>query len=231
MTEPRVPPLLPRSGRVFVTLLVAAVVGVVALGIAVPRAAETTVSAPTPRASSAPTTSPGSDAPETTPGPQSPVAAPSLQPTNPVRKSTEVGGADVGSAADNNGVTPPPPAIAALIEGGVPPSASDLGSLVAGFPAAVPIADGSTIVSSSVDSSGSTVQATVVARTPRSPDEVIALYQTAFAALGLAGSPLQSAAGDRALAFNRDGASVTLTVGADGSGSSYSLLAVITLTP
>jgi hypothetical protein len=159
------------------------------------------------------------------------VTAPSLQPIDAVRRSTEVGGAPVDRAADAAAATPAPPTLSALIAGSAPPSASGIGTLVAGFPAAVPIATDSTIVSSSIDSSGNTVQATVVAHTTRPADEVIASYQTAFAALGLAGSPMQSAAGDRALAFSRGDASITLTVGGDGSGSDYSLFAVITLTP
>jgi hypothetical protein len=151
-------------------------------------------------------------------------AEPAPPATPGVRTTTEV----VPGEADVDGL-PPTPEAAPLIAGGVPASASVDGALVDGFPAALPIVDGSKIVSSSVNSSDSRVQATVVARTSRSSDDVVALYERSFAALGLPGSPLPSAAGTRSFAFSRDSSSVTLTVGSAGSGSEYTLFAVIAL--
>lgn len=225
-TEPRQSRPRPhRPGRGFVVAAVGVLVAVAVVAIATPHTPETTRSSPAADGAGEQTPVP-TTSPDTTLGPQAPAVAPSLQPATGPRGSTEVGG-----AADESDAATAPPEVTALLSGDAPPSASDVGALVAGFPQAVPIVADSTIVSSSVDSSENTVHATVVARTPYSTDDVVAQYQSAFAALGLPGSPLPSAAGDRALAFSRDGSSVTLTVGPDGSGSTYSLFAVITLIP
>jgi outer membrane biosynthesis protein TonB len=225
MTHPR----NARAGRAVVLVAIAALVSVVVYGQVTPTTGESTRAAPAPQSplvEETPVpkiTAPPSPAAETTPEPtRAPPPAPG------VRTSTEV-----EAAAPVADPTPDGPQPASLLPGGVPDSASQLGKLVDGFPAAVPLADDSTVVSSSVDSNGGTVHATVVARTSRSADDVVALYETAFAALGLAASTVPSASGDRAVSFSRDGSSVTLTVtGSDSdSATTYSLFAVITPTP
>ena len=227
----------PRTVRALLLLATAVLVGVVVYGQVAPPALQAPRSAParqvaltdqSPVDKVAPTPTPVA---EPTPEPQAPGAdAGAPVPSPGVRTSTEVEAATPAPAPANE----PAPAQAepaSLLPDGIPRSASQLGKLVSGFPAAVPIVDDSTIVSSSVDSNGGTVQATVVARTPRSADEVLELYQTAFAALGLPATAVASANGDRALAFARDGSSVTLTVSDSSTTTNYSLFAVIALAP
>jgi hypothetical protein len=223
MTQPR----NSRAGRAVILVATAALVGVVVYGQVTPTTGESTRSAParqSPLVEETPvpkiTASP-SPAAETTP---EPTRAP--PPTPGVRTSTEV-----EAAAPVADPTPDGPQPASLLPDGVPGPASELGKLVDVFPAAVPIADDSTVVSSSVDSNGGTVHATVVARTSRSADDVVALYEMAFAALGLSASTVPSASGERAVAFSRDGSNVTLTVTDSDSATTYSLFAVITSTP
>ena len=229
----------PRTVRALLLVATAVLVGVVVYGQVAPTALEAPRSAParqipltdeSPVEKVAPTLPPVA---EPTPEPQAPGAdAGAPVPSPGVRTSTEVEAAASAPAptpADEPAQAQARPA--SLLPDGIPRSASQLGKLVSGFPAAVPIVDDSTIVSSSVDSNGGTVQATVVARTSRSADEVLELYQTAFAALGLPATAVASANGDRSLAFARDGSSVTLTVSDSSTTTNYSLFAVITLAP
>jgi len=229
----------PRTVRALLLVATAVLVGVVVYGQVAPTALEAPRSAParqipltdeSPVEKVAPTLPPVA---EPTPEPQAPGAdAGAPVPSPGVRTSTEVEAAAPAPAptpADEPAQAQARPA--SLLPDGIPRSASQLGKLVSGFPAAVPIVDDSTIVSSSVDSNGGTVQATVVARTPRSADEVLELYQTAFAALGLPATAVASANGDRSLAFARDGSSVTLTVSDSSTTTNYSLFAVIALAP
>ena len=229
----------PRTVRALLLVATAVLVGVVVYGHVAPTALEAPRSAParqvpltdeSPVEEVAPTPEPVA---EPTPEPQAPGAdAGAPVPSPGVRTSTEVEAAAPAPAptpADEPAQAQARPA--SLLPDGIPRSASQLGKLVSGFPAAVPIVDDSTIVSSSVDSNGGTVQATVVARTPRSADQVLELYQTAFAALGLPATAVASANGDRSLAFARDGSSVTLTVSDSSTTTNYSLFAVIALAP
>ena len=229
----------PRTVRALLLVATAVLVGVVVYGQVAPTALEAPRSAParqvpltdeSPVEKVAPTPTPVA---EPTPEPQAPGAdAGAPVPSPGVRTSTEVEAAAPAPAptpADEPAQAQARPA--SLLPDGIPRSASQLGKLVSGFPAAVPIVDDSTIVSSSVDSNGGTVQATVVARTPRSADEVLELYQNAFAALGLPATAVASANGDRSLAFARDGSSVTLTVSDSSTTTNYSLFAVIALAP
>jgi len=229
----------PRTVRALLLVATAVLVGVVVYGQVAPTALEAPRSSParqvpltdeSPVEKVAPTPEPVA---EPTPEPQAPGAdAGAPVPSPGVRTSTEVEAAAPAPAptpADEPAQAQARPA--SLLPDGIPRSASQLGKLVSGFPAAVPIVDDSTIVSSSVDSNGGTVQATVVARTPRSADQVLELYQTAFAALGLPATAVASANGDRSLAFARDGSSVTLTVSDSSTTTNYSLFAVIALAP
>ena len=229
----------PQTVRALLLVATAVLVGVVVYGQVAPTALEAPRSAParqvpltdeSPVEKVAPTPTPVAGP---TPEPQAPGAdAGAPVPSPGVRTSTEVEAAASAPAptpADEPAQAQARPA--SLLPDGIPRSASQLGKLVSGFPAAVPIVDDSTIVSSSVDSNGGTVQATVVARTPRSADEVLELYQTAFAALGLPATAVASANGDRSLAFARDGSSVTLTVSDSSATTNYSLFAVIALAP
>lgn len=218
-------PLIALTGRALAVVALAALVGVVAIGNATPRVTEADLPVAAPQPSLVPLAAePPVAAAEALPPQPQPAVEPAAPTTPGARTTTEV----VPGAPEVDGL-PPSPAAEPLIAGGAPAPASEAGALVDGFPEALPIVDGSKIVSSSVNSSDNRVQATVVARTARSSDDVVALYEESFAALGLPGSPVPSASGTRSFAFSRDSSSVTLTVGPAGSGSEYTLFAVIAL--
>jgi hypothetical protein len=120
---------------------------------------------------------------------------------------------------------PPPPPLATL-----PPEAvSAAKALVPGFPDSLTLLAGSTVVSSSLDSDGPVVHATVDATTTESPQSVVEYFQAAFAKLDLAGSPLPAAGADTGMVFVRADSSVTLTVSPTAAGAAYSLFAVLTV--
>ncbi|MBB5845142.1 outer membrane biosynthesis protein TonB [Conyzicola lurida] len=120
---------------------------------------------------------------------------------------------------------PPPAPLATL-----PPEAvSAAKALVPGFPDSLTLLAGSTVVSSSLDSDGPVVHATVDATTTESPQSVVEYFQSAFAKLDLAGSPLPAAGSDTGMVFARADSSVTLTVSPTAAGAAYSLFAVLTV--
>ncbi|WP_394768418.1 hypothetical protein [Lacisediminihabitans sp.] len=178
------------------------------------------VSTPNARATGPadPTVSP---APKTNPT-AAPAPGPSPTATAP-RTSTEVQKGTTAGAA-----LPPVAPLPALFTGPMPKSASAVGKLVDGFPAVIPVAEGSKIADSSVSSSANMLQATLVAKTSLSPKALIAFYQSEFAKLSLPGSPLPAVGGSTAFDFARDGNSITLTVKPSGSGgSTYTVLGVL----
>jgi len=177
--------------------------------------------AATPSASASPSPSGGTGAGSTeTVGPQ---AAGSTPPTAGPRTATEV------LAEQTAAPTLPPSAKREpLVSAPLPPTASASKKLVAGFPAAIALKPKSTIVNSSVSSSGSIMQATLSAKTEASGDEVVAYYEKLFAKIGLAGSPVPSTGGTESYSFARGNDSVTLTVTPSKSnGASYALFGVL----
>ena len=179
------------------------------------------VAAPTGRtgdASSAP--SPTAADAEPTPPPFA-VAPVPLGP----RTSTEV---EAGAQPDPGQTAPI--ALPPLMTGDLPADASALQKIVAGFPRVIPIAEQSTVVASSVSSSGNRVQATLEATTTQSPASVTEYYRTVFAALSLPGTSTPATGGSSGTVFSRGGDSVTLTVKPDGDGAHYSLFGAIDVT-
>jgi hypothetical protein len=143
--------------------------------------------------------------------------------TLPPRTSSEV---------PNPLVKPPPEVlplkpVKRLLTGALPAKASARGALAKGFPAAVPLAGKSTVLSSSVSVNGKTVQAAVDAETSSTPAEVVAYYQKLFARAGLPGTETASTPESRSVSFVRGTDSVTLTVTATKTGSRYSLFGVL----
>jgi hypothetical protein len=135
--------------------------------------------------------------------------------------ATEQLGAVAGAAL------PSPSQLPALITLPLPKPASAVGKLVAGFPAAIPVVKGSTILDSSLSSIGDVLQATLVAKTSLSPAAVLSTYQSEFARMGLQASPLPTVGGSTAFGFTRESNSVTLTVTPTGGGTKYTLLGVL----
>jgi hypothetical protein len=115
-----------------------------------------------------------------------------------------------------------------LLDETVPTATSAEGALVEDFPASLPVADDSTVVSSSVAPGGTRVQATLVAETPASATTVVEFYQGVFVPLGLVATELPAATGATAMSFARDGDSITLTATSTAHGTEYSLFGVLT---
>lgn len=136
---------------------------------------------------------------------------------------------EVEAAAPGDGRQPAPDALGPLLTGDVPADASARKKLVAGFPDLIPIAEPSTLVTSSVTSSEGRVQATLEATTPQSPEQVTEYYRGIFAALSLQGVTTSAVAGSTGTIFSLGDDSVTLTVRPDGDGSRYSLFGAITV--
>lgn len=188
------------------------------------RAAPTAIASPTP--SPIPGLTAAEPGPIIVPEPFVP-AAPS---TDGQRTASEVpkGGEVSEGTAEQRSLPAVPPA-APLVVGGAPVGASELKSLVAGFPSALALAPGSSIVSSSVTSSGAIMQATLEATTATAAAEVVDFYTDLFAAVQLASSPAESVSGSNAVTFARGTDSVTLTVTPATNGSRYSLFGVLAI--
>ncbi|HAM26115.1 MAG TPA: hypothetical protein DCP11_05235 [Microbacteriaceae bacterium] len=208
-------------------LAAAAVIVVVTLVLSSLNSAPATPSSqttPSARAT-APADSASTPAPTADPG-AAPTAAPAPGPSPTAtapRTSTEVQKGTTAGAA-----LPPAVPLPVLFSGPMPRSASAVGKLVAGFPAVIPVAQGSKIADSSVSSSGNFLQATLSAKTSLSPNSVIAFYQSEFAKMSLPGAPLPAVGRSTAFDFARDGNSITLTVSPSGSGgSTYTVLGVL----
>ena len=143
------------------------------------------------------------------------------------RTSTEV----QGSGASTSRIKPASSAVAPLLSGSAPKTASKTGSLVDGFPARIPVVHASTIDNSAVSSSGDNVQATLVAKTTMSAADLLYFYQSAFAKTGLIATEVPAVGGSTAFSFTHSNDTVTLTVTSTKSGANYSLYAVLRATP
>lgn len=214
MTTPAEPRRYRRyiTGGIFVAVALVATAVTVSLLPTHP-ATKTGVAAPT---SSAPAASGGSEtsaSPDPTASPSSPPAERGETPTQP----------DAATGQPREVATAPP----RLVNPPPQQSESEVGKLVAGFPDAVPLAPKSTISTSSLDSDGTRVQASLEASTPESAADVTTYYEKLFAALGFPGTPSPAASGSTAVLFARGGESVTLTVTPSATGSRYSLFGVL----
>jgi hypothetical protein len=152
------------------------------------------------------------------PAPSAPTA------TTPPRKTTEV--PDPKATLEPVKALPLKP-VKRLLSGSLPSSASARGSLVKGFPAAVPLAPGSKVVSSSVSVADKTVQAALDAETSSTPAQVLAYYEKLFAKAGLPGTEGPAGPDSRSMSFVRGTDSVTITVTTTKTGASYSLFGVL----
>ncbi len=122
---------------------------------------------------------------------------------------------------------PPSKGYPPLLTGPLPKDASATGALVRGYPAAIPVAGGARIRSSAVATSGTVLQATLVASSADSAADVLAFYRTELAKLGLAGDPLPAVGGSSAVSFARGGDTITVTATPAGGGSRFSVYSVL----
>lgn len=184
----------------------------------------------TPTESAGPSGASSNAPPASSPPASSPPAATPPTATPPSQGTPTTNGTNEQQQPGTTGVAvvPPPPPLASLYTGPLPAPASAVGKLVVGFPAEIPLAQGSVITDSSVSSSDGILQAALVAHTPLSAPTVIAFYQSELAKVNLQVVALPAIGGSLALGFTRDGSSITLTVTASSSGgSTYTVLGVL----
>lgn len=127
---------------------------------------------------------------------------------------------------------PPSPPLPDLVTLPLPPTASETGALVAGYPAnLIPPATDSTVTSSSVASAENRLQVTLAASTPMASDAVLEFYRVAFAANDFVDSVAPAASGSSALLFTRGTDTLILTVTPiPGGGTDYSVFGAFTAT-
>jgi hypothetical protein len=217
--------LTPRRARWLIGGGIALAAVIVALGVGLslapgPRVKDV-ASGPDPTATNGAVPGPAASAPPT----NSPLG-PTPTPTPGKRASAEVENPGASARA-----LPPSKPQAPLFTGPMPKTASAAGSLVEGFPEVIPVAKRSSISTSSVASSGRTLQATLVAKTASNSTDLIGYYTTALAKVGLSANPLPSVGGSTGLSFARGSDSITLTVTPTSSGSSYSVYGVLSAAP
>ena len=156
--------------------------------------------------------------------PSSPATSPPAPGPSP--QGTPVDGSEVlppVSGAPSTGVprmTPAPP----LWDGPAPETDAAEGRLVKGYPVdlAGPL-QGDTVVSSSVTSQSTTLQAALTARSPKSLEDVRSHFAELWSDLGLA----KQSDEDAQLAYGGRAASMSLTVTTGGTGTTYVVFAVI----
>jgi len=116
-----------------------------------------------------------------------------------------------------------------LIAGPLPEPASAVGELVPGFPTAtVSLPSGAEVVNSAIAIEGDRMQATVVATAAASEDDVHRYFDGIFTPLGLRGAETPSAAGTTAMTWSSGNDSIVVATTADGEGTRFSVLALLT---
>jgi len=157
-------------------------------------------------------------------GPQTPGAASRTPARGPLPQATPTTGSEVlpPTATPQTHIpkiTPAPP----LVTAPLPKPASRQGGLVKGYPTRVmgPVA-ASDVVSSSVATQGSTMQATLVAVAATSPKDITAHYATLWSSLGLR----RSTTNDGTVVYTGAHESVTLAFASAGTGNRYTIYGV-----
>jgi hypothetical protein len=147
--------------------------------------------------------------------PDSPVEPGVEFPPEPPEEGAEVGLPD----------TPPPPP---LLSGPAPEPATALDTVVKGFPAGIPVAGRSAVLSSDVAVEGERVRASLTATTPSAAVEVVTEYDEALAASGFSAADSPAIGGSTARTYGRGAEVVTVTVTPTVTGGSdYSVLALL----
>jgi hypothetical protein len=172
--------------------------------------------APDPTSGPSPTTSATSRAAASAQG--EPTSAPAPGP--PTTGSSAGDGSAAGLASELLPAQPPgptglPDAVAPgpSLTGPLPATGTSNGAVVTGFPTTViPIADGLTVVSSSVSASGHRLQVGLQASSDSPPAEVQAAYVAALGGAGFAVAESPAVPGSTATAFTRGPDGLVLTV-------------------
>lgn len=167
--------------------------------------------------------------------------ASTAEPTSPPEKAAPAPDVEPGASSqppaaevlppepDTSPALPPSTPLPVLVTTPLPATASATGKIVHGFPShLIPTAPQSTVVSSSVASEGSHLQAALTAKSTMSADDVVAYYRTAFAKYGLLDSAAPAGQDSSALNFTRGTSSVTLTVTETRTGCRYIVFGALT---
>jgi hypothetical protein len=150
-------------------------------------------------------------------GPESPGPGPGTE-IPPVAPVDAAGGPGLPESE----VLPP------VLTGPAPETATAVGEVVDGFPAAIPIPVGSAVLTSDVAVENQRVRVSVTATTASSGAEVLGEYDSAFAAEGFLPAEAPAVGGSAARTYSRGSESVTVTVTPmETGGSAYSVLALL----
>lgn len=191
-----------------ITLAAVAIAGIVIVGAVI--AGTVIGGASAPPAGSAAAEPPASALPAPGPEPDAtPVAGSEVQPPDTTSRSA---GVPLMTPAPRMSPVP------------APTPDAETGGLADGYPAALagPL-PGDAVITSSVAAEGGTVQAALTARTSKTPDAIRDHYRDLWATAGL-----QPASGsDEEMTYTGPGAAMTLVVADAGTGTSYTLFAVL----
>ncbi|CAM5402871.1 hypothetical protein [Leifsonia shinshuensis] len=158
-------------------------------------------------------------------GAKSSPTAPTTPPVASKRFTTEVLPAAPATAPALPASNPLPYPVKAPL----PPSASAVGKLAAGYPAGVlPQAPGSTIATSAIASQSGHLQVTLTAASTQQVVDIVAFYRAELAKYGMYDSASPALSGSTSAVFKRDGNSVTLTVSPAKGGTTYALYGAFT---
>lgn len=133
----------------------------------------------------------------------------------------------------NNGLpgltkTKPPTSKGSLLTGALPPSASTVGSIAAGFPVSVvSLPAGAVVRSSGVSTTKTTMQISMVATSPKRPTAVLAFYRRELAAHGFAEAKVPAAGGSTAASFSRGADNLVVTTTGGAKNTTYSLFGTL----
>lgn len=139
---------------------------------------------------------------------------------------TEVIRRPVGSPASSLAALRPAAAVTTdSLIGEVPPgTTSRRRAVVEGYPlSVVPVLPGSTVDSSGVSSTRGAVQVSLVARSPKASDQVLAFYRRALVGHGFVESVVPASAGAVAAGFRRGDDHLVVTTSRAGKATSYSV--------
>ncbi|GAA1222236.1 hypothetical protein [Rhodoglobus aureus] len=116
-----------------------------------------------------------------------------------------------------------------LITGPLPESATAVGELVAGFPTSIiSLPTGAEVVSSAIATEGDRMQATVVATSTASQDEVHRYFERVLTPLGLRGAETPAAPGTTATTWSSGTDSIVVATTADEDVTRFSVFALFT---
>ena len=173
---------------------------------------------------------------EQAPGERSPedsAAAPSALPppaSDDPERQLEVPPGSAGTGAETLPASRAVPEANVLLTLPLPPANAAEHRLVEAFPTQlVPLSPGAVVLSSSIMSSGNTLQAGLSANSSSGPEDILAFYAGHFESLGFQPGAPETAGGTTSAAWSYGSSAVTVSIGpgAGPEGTSYYVFAVL----